>query len=410
MARLRLAVSGLLVLAAVLLAAAPARFCCADRRFCVLKEELGTCLNMTAILQSLDAEDEHTWSCVQGDDDDDCIEKVGKGEAEYVLLDAGAIFDAYEDYGLYPLLKEKLPGNGVLNYAVAVVHASDCKTGMTLADLKGYHSCHTYYHDDEGWYLPISYMTSGSPPIMPIVNNNGSEEVDIQTVEAFFSTTCAPSEDSDDADGDGQICSGCAVKSGCDNTDTYYNYEGSFRCMVEGGSQYVTFNKHTTAIDYSLGGPLVDVSWKNLETADSYKLVCPAGGCAAVTDYATCNFGTTVAHALMVSPTAAEDEINEFLATMDKFNTDSRAVSLFWSGKNTMGYVFDSEALGLERVPNGTSAITYIGPLYDAITNVKKLDSTPVTAAPPSSAVVTTASMAIAVVSCTLLLAAHLLI
>eukprot|EP00850_Spirogloea_muscicola_P000873 SM000003S11118 [mRNA] locus=s3:1018605:1021447:- [translate_table: standard] len=379
------------------------------RRFCIAsQQEFATCLQMTKILQSLDNDTEHTWSCVQGDGDDDCIQKVGNGDAEYTILDGGEIFDAYEDFGMIPILKEKLPGNGVLYFGVAIVHADECKSDMTLADLKGWSSCHTGYHRASGWYLPVSYMTGGNPPIMPIVNNNGSEEVDIQSVEAFFATSCAAVEDVYKA-GDSfvEVCSGCTVKQNCDSTDTFYDYDGSFRCMVEGGSKHVSFTKHTIPIDYSKGGPQADLSWTNLETADKYKLVCPTGGCADVTAYSTCNLGGVVAHALMVAPNAAEDEINEFLDVMDKLNTNTEAKALLWSGKNTAGYIFSPDATGTERIPNGTNAISYIGSLYDAIVKIRTLDSTPVTAGPPPSSA---AGMAVSmVVAFTALIAATLM-
>ena len=47
-------------------------------------------------------------------------------------------------------------------------------------------------------------------------------------------------------------CLLCLLQGDCSESDPYYDYAGSLRCLMEGGD--VAFTKHTTALQYAADG------------------------------------------------------------------------------------------------------------------------------------------------------------
>ena len=74
------------------------------------------------------------------------------------------------------------------------------------------------------------------PLQIPTVNSNAAVEADAESVAAFFSATCAPSDAGALTSGaagtwDG-LCTAC--QGNCTTDSPYYDYPGSMRCLMEG--------------------------------------------------------------------------------------------------------------------------------------------------------------------------------
>ena len=227
-----------------------------------------------------------TFSCVLGESPDACMQMIDAGEAEITSFGAADIYAAYKTYGQVPLVLEDYgDGAGLEYYSVAVVKSEFCEGNPTLADLQGMRSCHTGYRKTAGWVVPVGVLVESG--VMPVVEVNGVQN-DAASVAAFFSETCAPRVVSDGpADGGekwDELCTGCA--GDCSETDPFYDYAGSLKCLADGAGD-VAFTKQDTA--------LTDPD------KDNYRLLCPNGGCAAVDDFASCNLARVPSHAVIAS-------------------------------------------------------------------------------------------------------------
>ncbi len=89
---------------------------------------------------------------------------------------------------------------------------------------------------------------------IPIQRTDGAE-VDASSVASFFSSTCAPQMPGSGGVLGGEmwdkLCTGCG--GDCTEADPYYDYAGSFRCLVEGKGD-VAFTKHDTVLKYAADG------------------------------------------------------------------------------------------------------------------------------------------------------------
>uniref|UniRef100_A0A4X2JSZ8 Transferrin-like domain-containing protein n=1 Tax=Vombatus ursinus TaxID=29139 RepID=A0A4X2JSZ8_VOMUR len=165
-------------------------------------------------------------ACEVGDNSEECIVKIMKGEADAMSTDGGYVYVAGK-CGLVPVLVENYaPKNGQSYgpdcenksaegyYAVAVVRA---KTDLTWDSLKGKKSCHTAVGRTAGWNIPMGL----------IYNKTHSCEFD-----KYFSESCAPG-----ADPASSLCALCIGnpdspvldKCASSTKETYYGYNGAFR-------------------------------------------------------------------------------------------------------------------------------------------------------------------------------------
>lgn len=101
---------------------------------------------------------------IVGDGDEDCMKKVQSGEAKFVVLDGGEIWEANQTYNLYPIRTEQSALEGRY-YGVGIVKKGNCPS--SLSALKGRKSCHTGYGRSSGWVLPVTYLIKNN--IMPLV-------------------------------------------------------------------------------------------------------------------------------------------------------------------------------------------------------------------------------------------------
>ena len=273
-------------------------------RICIpVETSTGFEATCTAAISAADTDDV-TFSCVAGGSPDACIQKVTNGQADLISFGAADVYTAFND-GLVPIVVEKYEGElaaGTEYYSVAVVKKEFCSGNPTLADLKGKRSCHTGYRKTAGWVMPVGALVGAG---MPVVGQSGFQN-DAASVASFFASTCAPRVTADGpAVGGGKMeamCSGC--DGDCSETDPYYDYAGSLKCLTEGAGD-VAFTKQDT----------VTV----LANKDDYRLLCRTGGCNSVDDYESCNLAKVPSHAVVASSTnALRTEIQSALVTAAK--------------------------------------------------------------------------------------------
>lgn len=85
----------------------------------------------------------------------------------------------------------------------------------------------------------------------------------------------------------------------CAEGGAYGDEGGALRCLMEGNGD-VAFVRDTTPIDYAANGPKAQ-AWSSKAPAD-LRLLCPAGGCAAVDSYESCSLARAPAYALVGTP------------------------------------------------------------------------------------------------------------
>eukprot|EP00953_Heterococcus_sp_UTEX-ZZ885_P038954 19989-Heterococcus_DN1.PRE.2 len=107
-------------------------------------EELAKCKEMLPIFTRVNAT--NPWTCVQEADSDACVEAVGLGTADVMVVGARDIVLAAERYGTQLVLAEAR-GVGAeakpsKSYALAVVH-KDTDMSQGWESLRGKRSCHT---------------------------------------------------------------------------------------------------------------------------------------------------------------------------------------------------------------------------------------------------------------------------
>eukprot|EP00899_Mesostigma_viride_P014739 jgi/Mesvir1/23266/Mv12880-RA.1 len=303
-----------------------------------------------------------------------CLQAVEDGDADLVMVGGDQLFDSYESYGLEPVVAENYgEGAGVTYRGVAVVKASFCQSGTpTFASLRGKNSCHTGYRKTAGWVLPLGYLVGNN--IADVISGDAMVQNDAETLASFFNNSCAPKPTPEGPMVGGltwvPLCSGC--KGDCSGADPYYDYAGALRCMMEGGD--VAFVKHTTALEYASDGtaPLAGALRK-----DQMRLLCPTGGCAAVTDSATCNLGQAAAHALVARPGWKSTlQGSAFITNLLNVASGANAAGFIQAGRALGGvtdFLFSASTVDIDRVDSDFK--TYFGAsAYEGFRDVRNLE------------------------------------
>ncbi|BBN11807.1 hypothetical protein MPTK1_5g14910 [Marchantia polymorpha subsp. ruderalis] len=181
------------------------------------------CDEMIKILEGLDPEKSHKYSCVVGEGPEDCMKKISAGEAKIGVFDGGNIRKASSKYQLKPVRLEITGTSTDKYYSVGIVKSRNCP--RNLGSLRGKRSCHSGYGRSAGWTIPLTFLVNNN--IMPVITSGPSSN-DIQSLKYFFLKSCAPTNDNTKA-----ICSACKNTTRCTQEDEYYDYHGAFRGLVE---------------------------------------------------------------------------------------------------------------------------------------------------------------------------------
>ncbi|KAK7082568.1 Antigen p97-like protein [Halocaridina rubra] len=291
-----------------------------------------------------------------------CYPNIYFGRADVITLDGGDVYQVTEDYGFERLLSEVYVDSSVTSassyYAVAVIRAESNIT--SFEQLQGRKSCHTGIDKTAGWKMPVASLLE-QRLIDPRHCNY------ISAIAEFFSGgSCAPGAKSNRYNKEGnyierlcRLCTGegenqCARG----NDEPFYSYAGAFRCLVHGGGD-VAFVKHTTVS--SLTGGKTSASWAVGLQADQFRLLCPLGGIAAVSEYKTCHIALVPAHEVVVSgrmPEARKTKIRETLLGISQiFNPEAagyKTFRLFGSYHGIPDLLYKDSAVALRSLSEDT--------------------------------------------------------
>ena len=226
------------------------------------------------------------------------VEALRFGHADIGFLDGGAAWLSWQNYGLEVLAAEQKADGRAFYNAIAWGHKD---SDMALADMDddpdtdpfalmaGKTSCHTSALGSSGMLLPMGWMITNN--YTEIVGDPDDISSLTDTVKNHFS------EDS----------------SIPDSGTKYYKYQGSLRCLAEGGLDYISFAKDPTVPDYCGEDP---ESW------------CFTGEFASTADfYPLPSFGKAPSHPVMFNPDFFDAEnVSALQNALEEMNSDDQDV------------------------------------------------------------------------------------
>ncbi|XP_076250329.1 transferrin 1 [Rhynchophorus ferrugineus] len=339
-------------------------------RFCVTsKEEEEKCRVLSRAAFSRDIRPR--FDCVLEENVHACLSTIRDNGADIITLDGGLADVAEKQYNLKPVLAEQYGPAGGSYYAVAVVKKSSSIN--SFEDLKGKKSCHTGIGRTAGYNAPLYTLVSKG-----LIKK--TECPYPSALSHFFSASCLPGSKDNrhnlQSEVSDKLCSLCAgdleknnpsAKCNFDQTESYSGYTGAFRCLVQGGGD-VAFVKHVT-VPGNTEGKNPEAWAKDLKSSD-YELLCPSGGRAPVTDFATCHLAHAPPHMVVTanSKTDADvDEIKNALLMLSEEYTDRPDYfKLFGSFNGKKDLLFKDSATGLISV----SGISEIQKKYSQVLSV----------------------------------------
>nr|AAD38331.1 serum iron transport protein transferrin [Trichosurus vulpecula] len=307
-------------------------------------------------------------ACEVGENSEDCIVKIMKGEADAMSTDGGYVYIAGK-CGLVPVLVENYapkdapgshgpdcenkPAEGY--YGVAVVKTG---TDLTWDSLKGKKSCHTAVGRTAGWNIPMGL----------IYNKTQSCEFD-----KYFSESCAPG-----ADPASSLCALCIGKPGSPASDkcasstkeTYYGYNGALRCLVENKGD-VAFVKHTTVLE-NVEGKNTEPWAANLKPKTLGSL-CLDGSQKEVTRASECHLAKAPNHAVISRRDKADLVRQVLLDQQSKYGTYGNDRKTFTLLPNTKNLLFKDNTECLAKLPERITYEQFLGQEYvTAVGSLKK--------------------------------------
>ncbi|KAM5165314.1 melanotransferrin [Mantella aurantiaca] len=319
--------------------------CLSEIRWCTISEpEMRKCNEMKNYFTQ--AQIVPPLSCVDGKSSVNCTQLVKDNLADAVVLDGNLIYQAGKQYNLKPVVAEVYDqGMGTSYYAVAVVRKNSTITINSLKDAK---SCHTGLQKTAGWNVPIGFLIdSGRLPAVACDIQKG--------VASFFSKSCVPGANKALYPSLCEMCKGDASgQHVCltNGTEIYQDYNGAFRCLVEGGD--VAFVKHSTVHDNSDG--INPAEWAKDVLSSDFQLLCPDGSRASVSNWRHCNLARVPARAVVVRPDVDASLIYKTLHEgQQKYNDFSSGFKMFdsstYDGSNL---IFRDATTELRPISNQT--------------------------------------------------------
>lgn len=328
-------------------------------RFCVHnEEELAKCQDLEMAAQAYGIGAGVGLGCPQDSNVSDCYSDMYFGNADIVTLDGGDVYQATKDYGFDRVLSEvydvRAASPTSSYYAVAVVRADSNIT--SFIQLKGLKSCHTGLGKTAGWKMPVATLLDLGH-IQPFHCDFVSA-----AAEFFSGGSCAPGAKLSSYNKQGnyidRLCSLCVGEADdhCarSSDEPFYSYSGAFRCLVQGGGD-VAFVKHTTVPHNTDGMSTAD--WTIGLRSENYKLLCPSGGTAAISEYQNCNLAQVPAHEVVVSGRMSEERKNHvrqvLLGASEVFRRESpgsKTFKLFGRYKSKSDLLFKDSAVGLRAL------------------------------------------------------------
>lgn len=224
-----------------------------------------------------------------------CIEKIVKGEADFMPLEPEEIYVAnrFQPDGfiiISEIRSEEFAERDFRYEPVAVIRNS---AGISsVKDLKGKRSCHTGYGRNAGWKVPFSHlMDKGELPPFCDEINAPTPEKDLNAVSQYFGAACAPGAWVPEKEIDKKLketypklCELCKDPKACAKDDNYSNYDGALRCLTENGGD-VAWTKMDAVEKFF---KLKDSTPK--EIVKEYSLLCWDGSSMPITSPNPCSW------------------------------------------------------------------------------------------------------------------------
>lgn len=229
-------------------------------------------------------------SCISGRDRFECIEKVGRKEADVVAVDPEDMYLAAKDnelaakagYSVVEQVRTKEEPDAPYRYeAVAVIH-KDLKID-NVEGLRGLRSCHTGVGRNVGYKIPITKLTA-----MGILHNlndpeYSARENELRALSSLFSKGCLVGTWSPDPAINRRLkqtysnmCALCEKPEVCDYPDLYSGYEGALRCLAHNDGQ-VAWTK-VIYVKRFFGLPVgVSPAVPTAENPADFRYFCPDG-------------------------------------------------------------------------------------------------------------------------------------
>ncbi|OAD51936.1 Transferrin [Eufriesea mexicana] len=229
-------------------------------------------------------------SCISGRDRLECIERVGKKEADVVAVDPEDMYMAVKDnqlatgdtYNVVEQVRTKEEPDAPYRYeAVAVIHKDLAIENVN--GLRGLKSCHTGVGRNVGYKIPITKLTS-----MGVLNNlhdpeYSARENELRALSSLFSKGCLVGTWSQDPainrrlkETYSNMCALCEKPEICDYPDIYSGYEGALRCLAHNGGE-VAWTK-VIYVKRFFGLPVgVSRAIPTTENPADFRYFCPDG-------------------------------------------------------------------------------------------------------------------------------------
>lgn len=185
--------------------------------------------------------------CISGRDRYDCVERVGRKEADIVAVDPEDMYLAAKnkltEYSVVEQVKTKEEPEAIYRYeAVAVIH-KDLDIN-NVQGLKGLKSCHTGVGRNVGYKIPITKLTAMG--VLTDINNPeySARENELRALSTLFDKGCLVGTWSPDPtinqrlkETYSNMCALCEKPNVCDYPDIYSGYEGALRCLAHNGGE-----------------------------------------------------------------------------------------------------------------------------------------------------------------------------
>ncbi|XP_015610061.1 transferrin [Cephus cinctus] len=227
--------------------------------------------------------------CTSGRDRYDCIDKVGKKEADVVAVDPEDMYLAAKSqlakdagYNVIEQVRTKEEPDAPYRYeAVAVIH-KDLNIS-NVQGLQGLKSCHTGVGRNVGYKIPITKLTAMG--VLQNINNPeySARENELRALSTFFKKGCLVGTWSPDPlihqrlkETYSNMCALCEKPEVCDYPDIYSGYEGALRCLAHNGGD-VAWTK-VIYVKRFFGLPVgVSPALPSNENPADFRYFCPDG-------------------------------------------------------------------------------------------------------------------------------------
>ena len=263
------------------------------------------------------------------------VEALRFGNADIALMDAGAAWVGWQQYGLEVLAADlNLDGRTYYNANawvksdsdVASAHLDDNPYTDPFSLLSGKTSCHTGWLKSVGMLLPMGYLIGLG--YANIIGDPNDVETIRNTIHGFFDSNSSIPE-----------------------TGTpYYGYSGALKCLSEGKGDVAFLEENTVEILCNN-----DISSLNQEW------------CLDIEEYvALPAFGKSPSHPVMYNPNYLDSEITSKVTNvLVEMSSDSEASNILENILNTPGFIATNTSVHLGSYSSLISNIPGISAYYE---------------------------------------------